>query len=557
MPVEKSERKQYEEQRQQLDNERQSWVTHWRELSDFILPRRSRFLASDRNRGERRSKNIIDGTATDSAIVLQSGLMSGVTSPARLWFELATADPVMMKVASVRRWLADVTEVLRGIFEKSNLYNALPTLYGDMGVFGTGVMLVLDDDRDVIRCYTLPVGSYWLSNNERLEVDKLFRETSMTVRQMVNRFGIDNVSDSVKTMWKNNQRETWQEVIQVIGPNDDYKPESPLAKHKKFESCYYEKNGNDDKTLGESGFDEFPGLCGRWDVTGEDVYGNSPAMNILGDVKSLQLYEKKTAKAVDKMVDPPLVGPSSVAQRPVSLLPGAVTVADVREGMQGLRPIHEVKFDISHAEMKAEGCRQRIKSGMFTNLFLMLANDQRSGVTATEIMQRQEEKMLMLGPVLERLNDEILAPLIDRTFAIAYRRGLIPEAPPEMHGVELKVEYSSIMAAAQRLLRVGGVDRWVATVGNMAQARPTVLDKVDEDKVADFYSDALSVPPDLSRSDDEVAAIRQGRAQQQQQAQQAANLANVAKGAQLLSQTDTRGENALTDILGQQTGARL
>ena len=550
-------RQQYEAERTQLDSERQSWMADWRDLGDYILPRRVRFDTTDRNRGGRRASKIIDGTATDSAIVLQSGLMSGVTSPARPWFRLVTPVPSLMKLSAVTRWLADVEDVLRGIFEKSNLYNMLPTMYGDMGVFGTGVMLVLEDDKDVIRCYTLPVGSYWISNNERLEIDLIYRQTSMTVRQLVDQFGMENLSAATKQVAESKQTEVWVDVIQRIGPNANYKPESPFAIHRKYSSCFYEKGGTEDKLLGESGSDEFPAMCARWDVNGEDAYGNSPGMRALPDVKSLQLYEKKIAKAVDKMVDPPLVGPSSIAQRPVSLLPGGVTVADVREGMQGLRPIHEVRFDIAGAELKSEGCRQRIRKSLFTDLFLMLANDQRSNITATEIMQRQEEKMLMLGPVLERVNDELLGPLIDRTFAIAFRRGLIPTPPPELNGIELKVEYSSIMAAAQRLLKIGGVDRFVATVGNMAAVDPTVLDKVNRDATVDFYADALAVPPDLVNDQDEAGAIRASRAQQQQAAANAELMNSQANTAKVLSETDTQSPSALSDLINAQTGSRL
>jgi hypothetical protein len=549
-----SKRSKYEKQRASLVIDRQSWIADWQELGEYILPRRGRFLLTDRNRGGRRSQKIIDCTATAAVRTLSAGLMSGVTNPSRPWFRLAPPDPALARISSVKRWLYECETLLRNVFVKSNLYNALPNLYLDIGCFGTAAMGVLEDEQDVIRCYPFPIGSYYLSNNHRLTVDTFVREFSMTVRQLIERFGEDRVSSRVKTMWSNGQTEAWVDVVHMVRPNPEFDAQRLHSRYKRYASCYYEMAADGDKVLSESGFDEFPILCPRWHTDGEDVYGIGPALDVIGDVKALQTYEKRTAQAVEKKVNPPLVGPSSLRQSPVSMLPGGVTYLDEREGQKGLRPLHQVDFQIQEAEMKAQGCRQRIDRACFVDLFRMIANDERSNVTATEIMQRQEEKMQQIGPVLERLDDELLGPLIDRTFSIMQRRRMIPPPPPEMAGMEIKVEYISIMAQAQRMQGIAGVDRFLGTVGNLAQADPHVFDKVNRDKAVDFYADALGVPPDLVNSDDDVAAVRQQKAAAIQQQQQAAQVEQVAKGAQLLSKTDTRGDNALADIIRSSFG---
>lgn len=270
-------RQRLERMRNALRRERESFMPHWRDLSDYVLPRRSRFTLSERNRGDRKNQKIIDSTATLSARNLQAGMMSGLTSPARPWFLLSTPDPDLAEFGPVKMWLDDVSRRMRTIFLKSNLYNALPLLYGDEGVFGTAAMAVLEDDVDVIRCHTFPVGQYCLSQNSRLSIDTFLREYSMTVRQLVQQFGKDNVSKRTRDLWQNGNYEEWIDVAHMVMPNEDYNEGKLLAKFKKFASIYWEIGADEDEQLlAQSGFDEFPIMAPRWSITGEDVYGMSP-----------------------------------------------------------------------------------------------------------------------------------------------------------------------------------------------------------------------------------------------------------------------------------------
>jgi len=550
--------------RGQLELERSSFITHWKELNDFILPRRGRFFVSDVNRGDRRSNKIIDSTATFSLRTLSSGMMSGVTSPARPWFRLTTPDPDLAEMSGVKEWLHNVTQRMNTVFLRSNLYNALPTLYTDLGLFGTAAMALVEDEDDVIRCYPFPIGSYAVGNDARLNVRVFSREFRMTARQVVERFSkrsakgeIDwsNISTVCRNLYERGSTEAWIDVIHVIAPNEEYDGEKMESRYKKFTSCYFEKGEpvQDNKFLLQEGFDEFPILVPRWEVTGEDVWGtNCPAMTALGDIKQLQLGEKRSAQAIEKMVNPPMTGPTSLRNAKASLLPGDITYLDSREGQGGFRPVHEVQLRIGELEQKQQQVRERIQRAFFEDLFLMLAYSDRRQITAREIDERHEEKLLALGPVLEQLNQDLLDPLIDRTFAIMLRKGLLPPPPEELSGSPLRVEYISIMAQAQKMVGLAGLERFAGFAFQMAQVDPESMDKVDRDQLLTEYGDMTGVPPSVLVPNDEVALIRQARQQQMAQQQEAANLAEAAKGVKDLSQADTGGRNALTDML---TGA--
>ena len=564
MKGELSKRKQFDILRAQLENERASFLSHWRDLGDHILPRRPRFTTSENNRGERKNQKIIDATATMAARTLRSGMMSGVTSPARPWFRLSIPDPQFMESGPVKDWLHTVTERMSAVFIKSNLYNVLPTVYGDMGVFGTAAMMVEEDFDEVMRFYVFPIGSYAIAVNDKLKVDMFYREFRMTARQVVARFGKrdrsgqiiwDNISNTVRSQYESGHGEAWVDVCHMIRPNDDFDDSKVESKHKKFSSCYYEKGasklaGDDDKVLRESGYDYFPVLCPRWEVTGEDVYGTEcPGMIALGDIRALQLMQKKKAQAIEKMVNPPMVAPTSMANKKISLLPGDVSFSDAREGTGGIRPAHEINPRVNELVMDIQEYQMRIKRVFYEDLFLMLSNTDRREITAREVDVRQEEKLLALGPVLEQLNQDLLDPLIDIAFTLMDRQGLIPEPPQDIQGKSLRVEYISIMAQAQKLAGIASIERFAGFAQGIAAVNPEALDKIDTDQILDVYGDRLSLQPGIVRSDDKVAEIRQSRAQAQQAAQVAATVQQGAAAMRDLSGADMEGDNALTRLI--------
>lgn len=534
-----------------LNNDRSSFEPHWRELSDFINPRGSRFLVTDVNRNDRRNTKTVDPTATLANRTLSSGMMSGITSPARPWFKLATPDPDMMDYGPVKLWLEAVQRRMNEVYNKSNLYQSLPLLYSSLGTYSTGAMAVLEDDEDVIRTMMFPIGSYYLANSARGSVDTCYRKFTMTVRQLVMEFGMSNVSTSVKGLWESGSYETWIEVIHAVYPNIDRDTGKLDSKNKRIKSVYFEVGGDNDKLLRESGFDEFPIMAPRWEVNGEDVYGSScPGMIALGQVKALQLEQKRKSQLIDKATNPPMVGPTSLKNQRVSLLPGDITYIDQMTGQEGLKPAYLVNPNTADLLADIQDTRQMINSAYFVDLFMMLQNINTRSMPVEAVIEMKEEKLLMLGPVLERLNDECLNPLIDRTFSIMARKNLLPPPPDVLQGMPLKIEYISVMAQAQKSIGLSSLSSTVGFIGQLAQVKPEALDKLDTDQAIDAFAEMSGVSPTVIVPQEQVNQIRQDRAQQQQQQQAMAMGMAAAQGAKTLSEAQTADPSVLTAISG-------
>ncbi|HDU4364793.1 TPA: phage tail protein [Klebsiella pneumoniae subsp. pneumoniae] len=542
-------KEQLQKQQAQLTNDRSSFDPHWRELSDFINPRGSRFLVTDVNRDDRRNTKIVDPTATLAARTLSSGMMSGITSPARPWFKLATPDPDMMDYGPVKLWLEVVQRRMNEVFNKSNIYQSLPLLYASLGNYSTGAMAVLEDDSDVIRTMMFPIGSYYMANSARGSVDTCFRKFSMTVRQLVMEFGLNNVSDSVKGMWDSGNYESWIEVIHAVYPNIDRDTAKLNSKNKPVKSVYYEVGGDSDKLLRESGFDEFPIMAPRWEVNGEDVYGSScPGMIALGQVKALQLEQKRKSQLIDKATNPPMVGPSSLRNQRVSLLPGDITYIDQVTGQEGFKPAYLVNPNTADLLADIQDTRQIINSAYFVDLFMMLQNINTRSMPVEAVIEMKEEKLLMLGPVLERLNDECLNPLIDRTFSIMARKNLLPQPPDVLQGMPLRIEYISVMAQAQKSIGLSSLSSTVVFIGQLAQAKPEALDKLNVDQAIDAFAEMSGVSPTVIVPQEQVEQVREQRAQQQQQQQMVAMGMAAAQGAKTLSEAQTADPSVLTAL---------
>jgi hypothetical protein len=427
-------------------------------------------------------------------------------------------------------------------------------MYEELGAFGTASSIVMPDFADVIRHYPLTTGEFCIATDHRGQVNTLYREFEKTVAELVGEFGIDKVSSTVRSMYQRGSLDKWVPVIHAIEPRSDRDPAKRDAVNMAWRSCYFEAGSDDGKYLSESGFKDFVGLCPRWATTGGDIYGNSPGMEALGDIKQLQHEQLRKAQGIDYKTKPPLQVPTGLKNRDVETLPGGISFVDANNPHGGIRTAFEVNIDLQHLLLDIQDVRQRINSTFYTDMFLMLANGVDQRMTATEVAERHEEKMLMLGPVLERLHNELLDPLVEMTFARMVAAGIVPPPPEELQGQDLNVEFVSMLAQAQRAVGTNSIDRFVGNLGAVAQYKPDVLDKFDSDKWADAYADMLGVDPELIVADDKVAMIRKQRAQQQQAAQQAAMANSAADTAQKLGNVSTTGGNAASDIIGLFSG---
>lgn len=547
-------RSDYEKRWAELDKVAQLYMPEWRELSDMFQPRRGRFLsnAQETNQTHLRANKLVDSTPRRAAFYLGAGLMAGATSPARPWFKLNHPDHELAEFEPVREWMDEVTRRMRAVMSQSNMYQVLQQVYTESGTFATGAMAVLEDYESVIRCHPFTIGQYRISQSPRFLVDTFAYETNLTVRQLVMAFGYSNCSMRVKNLWDTSRYDEYIRIRKMCEPNLEREPGKIDNRNMSYSAVYYEveSGSGENQFLMQTGFNEFPYLVPRWDTNAEDVYGSDcPGMRGLGMSKALQVMQREKGKAVAKQVNPPLNVPNDLKNFGASVLPGAANyISNMGTGNQGITPIYQVNPDIQGLLLDIGDMRQQINSEFFVDLFLMLSQTNMPNMTATEVAERHEEKLLMLGPVLERMHYELLDPMIDRIFSIMMRGGLLPPPPADIEGETLNVEYVSILAQAQKAIGINSIERFTGYVGGLASMNPDVLDKVDFDQAIDEYADAAGVTPRIIRSDDEAMQMRAARAQQAAQMQAAAMMQGAADTAKTMSETNTSGDNLLSNL---------
>ena len=520
-----------------------SWRREWRQIQKFLMPEHGLFLQGESTTEQTENTKdrmfyILDSEGVEAIEVLAAGLMSGLTSPSRPWFRLTTDDEQANEKAPVRIWLSDVEKRMRTTFSQSNFYRGLHHSYKELGGFCTAAMALLEDDEKVIKTRTFTAGEYALAVDFDGNVNTFYRRLSYSANQLIKRFGRDRVSEDVIRVKEQNDLKTQFFVVQVIEPksqvadlNIPNEPDLPWI------SLYYEESSkNITKFLSVGGFEENPLLTPRWFVVGNAPYGRGPGFRLLPEVKMLQKQVEKKLNAVDKLIDPPLQADGSMKQTAINTLPNGINFIDGLSPTagRGVQPLYQISPDMSAIFADIQNTQQKIRRGFFNDLFQQLALLPRKNMTATEVVERHEEKLLQLGPVLERLHAELLSPAIDRTFAIMLRKGLLPPPPAELEGQLLNIEYISVLAQAQRVVGIGAIEQFTGFVGQLAEVIPSALDKVDFDEIVEDYAEAVGVRPSVLIDDALVQQIRTTRAQQAQQqqsleiAQQAADVVKTA-----------------------------
>tara|TARA_R110002096_G_scaffold58166_3_gene146825 strand:- start:1861 stop:3594 length:1734 start_codon:yes stop_codon:yes gene_type:complete len=544
-----------------LENDRSSWRSHWMELTDYLAPRRGRYLMENQSsRGRKRNNNIIDNTATQAMRTLGAGLMSGMTSPARPWFRFGTPDPDMMDRDDVKVYMSDVEAICRSILHKSNFYNTAYTVYTELGTFGTAPLYRQKSFDSVIRFRPLTAGEYVIAENHFGQVDTCGRNFTMTVAQIIGKFVMQpngtfdwsGVSKATKKLWDEKNYDELVPVIHLIEPRhmSDRDTTKPDALNMPFKSLYFEEGAEGDDVLMESGYEQMPVYVPRWDVLSGEIYGRSPGMDCLGDIKQLQHQQKRKAQAIDKMVNPPMTAPTSLRGKPSTVIPGGTTYVDPTQGGQGFQPAYLVQPRLNEMMMDIQEVQNRIQRGFYADLFAMMINSDRRQMTATEVAERHEEKLVLLGPVLQRLNIELLDPLLDDVFSFAQEAGLLPEPPEVLADVDLRIEYISLLAQAQQAVGASAIERTMGFAGNMVAVFPDIVDNIDADKALRDYGEIVGIAPDMMIDSDTVEKARAARAEQQQQQQAMEQAGQAAQSAKVLSEADTQNPNALTDLLG-------
>jgi hypothetical protein len=535
----------------QLQNIRQPYLEFWRELAQHYLPRRYVWLDNSSARVRNmRNPQILDSTGTIAARILASGMMNGITSPARPWFSLRIAGREdVLANNPARVWLDEVGRRMSLVLSESNFYNAMAVMYLDLVVFGSAAMLIYEDFDSVIRCYNPALGEFYFAQDDRLEVSTFARKFTYTVEQTVQRWGEDNVSETVKGLWKRGgaEAQTSRTIVHLLEPNQDGKTKVP--KRFAYRETYWEEDATAGKILGQKGFNEMPGLFVRWELAGNDAYGSCPAMESIGDVKQLQQETLRKAQGIDKVVNPPIVADIQLAHRPTATVPGGITFIAGANNV-GAKPLYQIAPPLGEMSADIQLIQQRIRETFHNPLFNMISQLE-TVRSATEIDARKEEKLVLLGPVLERFENEALDPTIKRVYAIMSRVGLLPEPPEDIAEADIEIQYVSILSTAQRAVAAIPTERWIGFIGNIAAVKPEVLNIPNWEELIRNYGLDLGV----RAKDMTDPAVSQQATQQQDQAQAEAAAVGYSKeltgAAQQLSATDVGGgSNALQMLLG-------
>lgn len=546
------------------------WFQNWSTLAQYILPRRSIWLTqstggmptpNNMTRGQPINTAIKDPTATFAVRVCAAGMMSGLASVSRQWFKIVPTIKNTEIDEEGRLWFDEVERRAYNILAGSNFYNAFAQECEDLVVFGTAPSIMYEDDKEVIRCYNPAVGEYYLASGATLRVDGLYRQFVMTISQIVDFFELENCPDDVKQLWraKGSSLDTERIIAHSIEPNYDVEGCPRIPGNFTWREIYWVYGAGSRYPLSQKGFVEQPFTAARWATQSNDAYGRSPGMDILPDNVQLQVMTVRLSEAIEKQVRPPLLADMTLKNQPSSILPGQVTYVQNLSSGTGMRSIYEVNPDVRGLAGLIEQIQQRIKTGMFNDLFLMLEQAPDSKMTAYEVAQKVQEKLQVLGPVIENIITESLKPKLKRAFSIMDRKGLIPPKPKSLEKMSLDIEFISMLSLAQKASITGGLERILALLGNMAAVYPNIRFLLDEDAYVREFNDLLANPEKILRGPEEVAKMiaQQQQQQQQQQHQEAiergVQTASVgADAANTLASTQIgAGQNALAALLGQ------
>lgn len=530
---------------------RTDYETEWKDIARFAQPARSRFLATDTNKGGKRrqaNRKLLDSHGIEAFRTLTNGMTSGLSSASRPWFSLKLEDEELAESAAAKEWMSEVERRMYSFLAKTNFYSAVKTGYAEMGLFGTEATVMMEHPIKGAVCHALTAGEYWIALSDAQVPEALYRSCPMSVRQAVQSFK-GAVSQRVKSCYDQSRYDEIVEVYQAVEPNPDH-IQGKLGS-KPWLSVYWDAQDRPDSVLRQSGFEEQPFWAPRWDVAGGDTYGYSPGMEALPALRELQLQVKRRNEAIDAMVHPEKIAPPGIR---LTGQPRNVVSASSVDKDQIIVPYQMPYQAVAAIGEEVVKCKEQVNSLSYADLFNAITNMQ--GIqprNIEEIASRNEEKLTQLGPVIERVSNEKLEVAIDRTYGIMMRGGLLPPPPEELSGEPLKVEFVSILTQMQRMVGIGQIERTTAFIGNLAGAVPDVLDKLNTDELIDEYSYRAGSPAKIIRGADEVAKIREQRAQQMQQQQTMASMPAVKDGAEaarLLSETDVNDKSLLDTLVG-------
>tara|TARA_R110000744_G_scaffold23560_2_gene59689 strand:+ start:492 stop:2117 length:1626 start_codon:yes stop_codon:yes gene_type:complete len=500
-----------------LKSQRQNWESHWQEVADYMQPRKAD-VTKTRSKGDKRTELIFDSSPLQSVELLAASLHGMMTNPSTPWFSLKFKNDGMEGEDEAKEWLESTTEIMYSVFNKSNFQQEIFELYHDLITFGTAAMFIEEDDEDDLKFSTRHINEMYISENDKGRIDTVFRKFRISARAAIQKF--KTVSTNIAVIAKKDPYEE-VEILHAVYPRSDFNPVKQDKENMPFESVYLDAGTGDE--LSVSGFKEFPFVVPRYLKASHEIYGRSPAMTALPDVKMLNEMSKVIIKSAQKQVDPPLLVPDDGFMLPVRTVPGGLNFyrAGTRDRIEPLNIGANNTLGLNMEEQR----RNSIRNAFYVNQLQMQDGPQ---MTATEVIQRNEEKMRLLGPVLGRLQSELLKPLIDRSFAILMRKNLFPNPPEFLSGQDIEIEYVSPLAKAQKSTELSSIMRAIEILGSLSNVAP-VFDHINMDKLVRHLTSIVGVPQKILKPQAELNAERQEAAAQAEQQQQMQQMQQVAQ----------------------------
>lgn len=497
-----------------LDQGFTDWAQRGQDVVDYLCPSRTDII-STRNPGASKTQKIFDTTPTDALNKCAAGFMGYHTSQAAPWFGLATINRDLMEFPEIKYYLQQVVRTMQLVFHQANFYTMMHEFYIDLSAFGSACMWIGEDPVNYLYFKTIPFGQYRIAENHQGLVDVLYRMYQESARNLEQQFGKETLPDEVQKTLDDHNYDQKFDCVHAVWPRTDIDI-GGISEAFKYQSAYYVCAGGGiaggENIVSKSGFYEFPYAVARWSKDSSETYGRGPGIDNMPDIKTLQAQEKAILKAGQKAVDPPLDIPPGYR---TAIRTGPAGLNFRAQGTEGIKPLYEFGQNIPIGADLAEQRRERIKKAFYNDVFMMLQNLEKGRMTIPELMERVQEKLIILGPVIGRLHHEATGPIIERSYAILARQfpPVLPALPEILKNEDIEIEYISPLAKAQRAAEMRTTMDTLNTVLAVTEVFPQAPDNVNIDEFIKEMWDLSGINQKLLNSPRMVQAIRQQRAQ--------------------------------------------
>jgi len=517
-----------------LKMRRTQWEPFFRDVRDYIRPRKGKVDSSTFQYGQQQTNRRFDSTATEANRLLALSMQNSLCPSSVIWYKLKIPDAHPMAELNhdpqVQEWFDAVCEKMFYTMHQSNFYSVIGEAFLDYTSFGTICVMIDEDDLthpsfNGVVYKSMPIGEFVFAEDRRGVPDTLFWEYKMTARQAMQQFGLKNLPEVIRENVTEKPDEEY-DFVRAVVPSEDYYSKKRRGKESKAWTAI-DIFAHGKEKIAESGYNEFPYAIGRFAKESGELWGRSPADVAMADIKVLNKIRELELRALNKAVDPPLIAPHQGIVGAFKLIPGAINYSREPERIKFLP--FEGRFDLTN--LKGDELKRGIRSMFMADQLIM---PEKPNMTAQEVIELREQFQRMLGPTVSRFESEVLMPIVLRTFGIGYRTGLFPNSPEQLYGLgEVDVEFVGSLAKAQKLSDVSAITQWFGMLGQAAQFNPEVIDIVDFEEALRILGDRLMVPGSAMKSEEDLAQLRMMKMEKMEQQKQTDDLMQAAEGVNM------------------------